>query len=183
MCPNGTFFSSIYNRNASVRSNRSISPSSGNAWSDQETKTLLSDTAQLHRKLSEMSQRIRQLEDALEISHSSNSSSSSQMHPLLREELLAIKRGIDVNTPSINGHKQDREDSQTEDELEALGTLSISDQGYSRFIGSGGSEVCHQVHPALPICTEKNLLEPDFGEPLVNDPCNSASHQSSIPPA
>lgn len=116
----------------------------GNAWSDQETKTLLSDTAQLHRKLSEMSQRIRQLEDALEISHSSNSTSSATAsHPLLREELLAIKRGIDVNALNASHHKHDRDDPQTEDELEALGTLSISDQGYSRYIGTGGGEVCH----------------------------------------
>lgn len=94
-----------------------------------------------------MSQRIRQLEDALEISHTSSSPSNSS-HPLLREELLAIKRGIDVNTPTTTTRPREHEDPPTDDELEALGTLSISDQGYSRFIGqSGGGEVgllpCH----------------------------------------
>lgn len=105
-----------------------------------------------------MSQRIRQLEDALEISHSSNSSSSSQSHPLLREELLAIKRGIDVGTPNTKGHKHDHEDPPTDEELEALGTLSISDQGYSRFIGrSGGTEARCSLHSALSILTEYKI--------------------------
>ena len=82
-----------------------------------------------------MSQRIRQLEDALEISHSVTSSSS---HPLLREELLTIKRGVGPSTPAEPEHGAD---SDKEDYVEAMGTFSISDHGVSRFIGrSGGSE-------------------------------------------
>ena len=128
--------------------------------------SLLSDTAQLHRKLSEMSQRIRQLEDALEISHSANSATS---HPLLREELLAIKRGISVGVAigagptgpnssevtkagdrsTATGQSGDGEagdgDGEGEGEgefVDAMGTMSISDRGVSRFIGrSGGTEV------------------------------------------
>lgn len=114
----------------------------GHAWTDQETRSLLSDTAQLHRKLSEMSQRIRQLEDALEISHSANSTSH---HPLLREELLAIKRGV---APPAPPPPSDGEPDN--DYVEAMGTMSISERGISRFIGRlGGGEslflVCFRI--------------------------------------
>ncbi|KAH8111005.1 fungal-specific transcription factor domain-containing protein [Phellopilus nigrolimitatus] len=130
MCPNGgylavflLFFSNYYLY------------LQGHAWSDHETRSLLSDTAQLHRKLSEMSQRIRQLEDALEISHSTNSSSS---HPLLREELLAIKRGIGPPVPPVLETEPEGLDGDT---VEAMGTMSISERGVSRFIGrTGGGE-------------------------------------------
>ena len=102
---------------------------------------LLSNTAQLHRKLSEMSQRIRQLEDALEISHSSN---SSHNHPLLREELLSIKRGV---APS-NAAPEVEADGPEGDYVEAMGTMSISQRGVSRFIGrTGGSESLFLVRP------------------------------------
>ncbi|THH10362.1 hypothetical protein EW145_g1390 [Phellinidium pouzarii] len=118
-----------------IRRNRAAMCPNGHAWSDQETRTLLSDTAQLHRKLSEMSQRIRQLEDALEISHSANSSSS---HPLLREELLSIKRCIVPTTPAVIPEPEGEPEGEY---VEALGTMSISDRGVSRFIGrSGGGE-------------------------------------------
>ena len=76
-----------------------------------------------------MSQRIRQLEDALEISHASNSTSH---HPLLREELLAIKRGVAPSAPAPSENEAEF------DYVEALGMMSISDRGVSRFIGSSG---------------------------------------------
>ncbi|KAI5121634.1 hypothetical protein M0805_001163 [Coniferiporia weirii] len=118
-----------------IRRNRAAMCPNGHAWSDQETRSLLSDTAQLHRKLSEMSQRIRQLEDALEISHSANSSNS---HPLLREELLAIKRCTVPRAPTVPEAETEGPEG---DYVEAMGTMSISDRGVSRFIGrSGGGE-------------------------------------------
>ena len=54
---------------------------------------VLADTEKLHSTLSEMSRRIRQLEDALQISHASVSTAP---HPLLSEEQLAIKYGSDA---------------------------------------------------------------------------------------
>lgn len=83
-----------------------------------------------------MSERIRQLEDALEISEAARTSAP---HPLLREELLAIKRGVD---DFKFGTANQVDPEQEADVLNALGTLTISDRGVSRFIGpSGGSEV------------------------------------------
>ena len=95
---------------------------------------VLADTDRLHAKITDMSDRIRQLEDALEISHSSN---SSHNHPLLREELLSIKRGV---APS-NTAPEVEADGPEGDYVEAMGTMSISQRGVSRFIGrTGGSE-------------------------------------------
>lgn len=105
----------------------------------------MSDTAQLHRKLSEMSQRIRQLEDALEISHSANSATS---HPLLCDDLLSIKRGIGPAIPTVPEENDgEGKEGQEGEFVDAMGTMSISDRGVSRFIGrSGGTEVGFCFH-------------------------------------
>src|SRR5258708_36602669 len=50
-------------------------------------RSALADSAHLHTKISEMGERIRQLEGALASSHSVI---SNGVHPLLKEELLSI---------------------------------------------------------------------------------------------
>lgn len=96
-----------------------------------------------------MSQRIRQLEDALEISHSSTTSNS---HPLLREELLAIKRGVGPSPAAVSESEADNDNAGAGDGTgeieEAMGIMSISSRGFGRFIGrSGGSETLFLVSP------------------------------------
>ncbi|KAJ8695716.1 hypothetical protein PTI98_008289 [Pleurotus ostreatus] len=59
----------------------------------QGTRFILADTQQLHRKISEMSNRIRALEDALAIMHGTT---SSERHPLLSDDLLKIKFGAEA---------------------------------------------------------------------------------------
>lgn len=82
-----------------------------------------------------MGQRIRQLEDALAIFQSSV---SNEAHPLLREELLAVKFGPENNTVSQNIETQEA----SIDPLDSLGTLTIGDHGEAKYYGrSGGSEV------------------------------------------
>lgn len=84
-----------------------------------------------------MGQRIRQLEDALTIFQSGV---SSETHPLLREELLAIKFGPEVQAGQSTETEPPR-DSVT-DTIDALGTLSIGDGGALKYFGrSAGSEV------------------------------------------
>ncbi|TDL16809.1 hypothetical protein BD410DRAFT_794903 [Rickenella mellea] len=108
---------------------QSICPN-GTLASGQGNRFVLADTEQLHRKLVDMSERIRQLEDALEI----ETARSPDRHPLLRDELLAVKRGIGVYEAMAEGHE-------ISDIFDHFGTLTISDDGASRFIGpSGGSE-------------------------------------------
>lgn len=84
-----------------------------------------------------MNERIRQLEDALQISHTTSASTS---HPLLSKELLAIKNCLDIpgNTELYETHSEDDSLSELYSDL---GTLTISDHGESRFYGRSGAAV------------------------------------------
>ena len=100
----------------------------------QGTRFVLADTDKLHRKLAEMSKRIRQLEDALQIEHAGRSNSP---HPLLSEDLLMIKAGLDA--PS--GQEVRATAPEEEDVRQALGVLTLSDNNAVRWLGASGSEV------------------------------------------
>jgi hypothetical protein len=98
---------------------------------------VLADTTQLHTKVAEMGHRIRQLEDALAIFQSGV---SNEHHPLLREDLLAIKFGPEKDLVV----EQEAQTTRTVIEsIDAIGTLTISDRGdESKYFGpSAGSEV------------------------------------------
>lgn len=89
-----------------------------------------------------MGQRIRQLEDALTIFQSGV---STETHPLLRDELLPIKFGPEVR--QTDEPESAMKDTLTES-MDALGTLTIGDNGESKYYGrSAGSEV--RFHPKL----------------------------------
>ena len=100
-----------------------------------------------------MSDRIRQLEDALSILQSSV---TREPHPLLRAELLSIKSGLDLHsaTNSKTGAPQtEQELDDASQEIDAFGTLAVRDDGAATFYGrSAGSEVRHisrlRVFPA-----------------------------------
>ncbi len=109
-------------------------------YSSKCFRFVLADTNVLHSKLNEMSERIRQLEDGLQLAHSAQ---SSQSHPLLSENLLSIKGGVvqqsRQQTPS---ETNDSEEGRELDILETFGTLRIGDDGGTRFLGpSAASEV------------------------------------------
>jgi len=98
---------------------------------------ILADTEQLHEKIYEMSNRIRQLEDALAILQSTV---SDQRHPLLTDELLKIKFGSEA----INAREMPAEekDTATNKSIDALGTLTLGSSGEMQYFGrSAGSEV------------------------------------------
>ena len=100
---------------------------------------MLADTEQLHRKIGEMSERIRQLEDVLAIFQAGI---SSERHPLLRDDLLSIKFGPEVRRTVDDEHARNVM-SQT---IDALGTLTVGEHGETKYIGrSGGSEVCREM--------------------------------------
>lgn len=106
---------------------------------------ILADTDRLHRKIAEMSDRIRQLEDALAILQSSV---TRDLHPLLVQDLLKIKSGLELHSAahlqgrvahSDDGGEQGDEESQY---IDAFGTLAVRDDGAAMFYGrSAGSEV------------------------------------------
>jgi hypothetical protein len=78
-----------------------------------------------------MGQRIRSLEDALSIFQAGV---STDVHPLLVDELLAIKYGPDA--PKSSPHDQHAVP------IDAPGTLTITERGDSHYFGrSAGSEV------------------------------------------
>lgn len=101
---------------------------------------VLADTEKLHQKIGQMSDRIRQLEDALFVLQSSL---TSETHPLLTRDLLQIKSSIDLHSAvdSQDGtvEPEDIDESQY---IDSFGTLAIGDDGAATFYGrSAGSEV------------------------------------------
>ena len=75
-----------------------------------------------------MSDRIRMLEDALQIE-------CGQKHPLLTPELLAVKQGI------VTSNNMYDEDSDTEEMRGSFGVLSVDENKSMRFLGATAVEV------------------------------------------
>lgn len=95
---------------------------------------VLADTEQLHRKITEMGRRIRELEDALALLQAGI---SNEPHPLLTQDLLSIKHG-----PEIRNQEDEVNQGSGVETLDALGTLHISEGGEATYFGrSAGSEV------------------------------------------
>lgn len=93
---------------------------------------VIAATEHLHRRIARMSDRIRQLEDALAMLQAST---SKEPHPLLSEDAIVVDAD-NVDKP------HESEDEVSGEVSRALGTLSVSDQGLSRFFGStGGSDL------------------------------------------
>ncbi len=93
-----------------------------------------------------MSDRIRQLEDALALLQSSI---SKEPHPLLSENAII------VDVDNVGDKLHESEDEGTGEVSRALGTLSVSDQGLSRFFGStGGSDLLLVCSPLGEVCPD-----------------------------
>lgn len=94
-------------------------------------------TDTMERKLLEMSQRIRQLEDVVQILQGIR---SNKPHPLLDEKYLSIK-----SLTSGEDDNDERNDDGGRGEMnaltDALGTLAIADSGEVRFMGRVSNEV------------------------------------------
>ncbi|KAI5992291.1 hypothetical protein F5J12DRAFT_786194 [Pisolithus orientalis] len=93
-------------------------------------------TEHLHRRVSRMSERIWQLEDALS---ELQARYSTEPHPLLRPDLLGASQHDNVSLPCANNPEVAEPTSEL---VESLGTLSISDGGASRFFGPTGGSHC-----------------------------------------
>jgi len=80
---------------------------------------ILANTEALHEKIGELSNRVRELEDALAQSHSLH---THEPHSLLREELLSIKRPLERekdHTSILEGEEK----TEPSEEIDALGSL------------------------------------------------------------
>ncbi|KAF8172439.1 fungal-specific transcription factor domain-containing protein [Pholiota molesta] len=108
----------------------------GSLATGQGTRFVLAATEHLHRRIANLSGRIRLLEDALALLHAKH---STEPHPLLHEDLIQT----DERDGEVEGGGEDVAGpvAQSGDVLDAFGTLSISEHGISRFFGpTGGSE-------------------------------------------
>lgn len=116
-----------------------------------------------------MSDRIRQLEDALAVLQASN---SREQHPLLRDGLLSIDN--DKLEPPQAAEDEEAEEP-TEAVVNAFGTMSIMDHGVSRFFGpTGGPEGLLLVSTGLPFLVVLANVAPA--------PTRLTARTTSIPP-
>ncbi|KAJ6594808.1 fungal-specific transcription factor domain-containing protein [Mycena capillaripes] len=132
----------------------------GNLSAGQGTRFILADTDQLHIKIAEMSQRIRQLEEALAILQAVV---SNERHPLLSTDLLSIKFAAEA--PARTDHAADDEGPP----IDALGTLTLGDAGEVKYFGrSAGSETLLVAEDYSDeedsVCHPDSLLPPDIAE-------------------
>jgi len=108
----------------------------GSLATGQGTRFVLAATEHLHKRIAKISERVRQLEDALAALQAKH---SSEPHPLLREDLLSVNAGQDDDDA---GRADEAGPSHPPEIMDAFGTLSISDHGVARFFGpTGGPEV------------------------------------------
>jgi hypothetical protein len=112
------------------------------------SRFVLANTEKLHDKIIAMSDRIRQLEDAL--SHL-QSTVARESHPLMAKDLLEIKSIIELHGAfegDIDKTKTEKPDAEVDTEsqyIDAFGTMAIRDDGATTFYGrSAGSEVCNK---------------------------------------
>ncbi|KIY52929.1 hypothetical protein FISHEDRAFT_69385 [Fistulina hepatica ATCC 64428] len=95
---------------------------------------VLASTQELHEKISELANRVRQLEDALRTSHARY---STEQHPLLAEELLKIKAPLQREAPAVRNQPNQlkADDEHNPDVVDAFGSLSISLSGRTKYFG------------------------------------------------
>ncbi|KIL65532.1 hypothetical protein M378DRAFT_161851 [Amanita muscaria Koide BX008] len=104
----------------------------GSLTTGQGNRFVLASTQELHEKIAELAQRVRDLEDALRVTHCQM---SSEPHPLLSEELLKVKAPLQRDPPATRYAGQKAEETGTEI-IDAFGSLSISVSGQTTYYGS-----------------------------------------------
>ena len=120
---------------------------------------VLASTQDLHEKINQLANRVRELEDALRASHALH---SLEPHPLLSEELLRIKAPIQrenlINTGAANGTNEEP----GADVVDSFGSLAISDTGRTNYFGQATSSWvsryrCSSLSPYLTILMVSSL--------------------------
>ncbi|KAI0763745.1 fungal-specific transcription factor domain-containing protein [Trametes elegans] len=108
----------------------------GSLTTGKGNRFVLASTQDLHEKINQLANRVRDLEDALRTSHAQH---SVETHPLLSEDLLRIKAPIQrenlINTGGANGNS----DEQGADVVDSFGSLSISEGGRTNYFGQATS--------------------------------------------
>ncbi|KAK7679489.1 hypothetical protein QCA50_017543 [Cerrena zonata] len=107
---------------AAICPNDSLTTGKGNRF-------VLANTEELHDKISVLANRIRQLEDGLQEERAARG--LADPHPLLAADLLRLKRPLERE--SSEALKEPEVDAS--EAIDAVGSLSISDSGHSKFFG------------------------------------------------
>ena len=113
----------------------------GSLTTGQGNRFVLASTQELHEKITELCSRVRELEDALRVSHNQN---SSDEHPLLSEELLRIKAPLQREAlPRNPTLTNEQEEASNPDVVDSFGTLRIARRGLTHYYGQfANSWVC-----------------------------------------
>ncbi|EMD39039.1 hypothetical protein CERSUDRAFT_133798 [Gelatoporia subvermispora B] len=102
----------------------------GSLTTGKGNRFVLANTEELHDKITQLASRVRQLEDALQAAHGQL---SNEPHHLLSEELLQIKRPLEREAPEDVSKEPDPE---TAEAIDAVGSLSITESGHTKFFGT-----------------------------------------------
>jgi hypothetical protein len=96
---------------------------------------VLASTTELHEKISQLANRVRDLEDSLRSTHSQI---TDEPHPLLGEELLRIKAPLqrEPSGSRASSGQSVKEEEDNPDMVDAFGSLSISISGRAKYFGS-----------------------------------------------
>lgn len=100
---------------------------------------VLADTERLHEKITQMSDRIRRLEDCIIVL-------AGNSHPLLSPDLMKIKSIIELHAAAATDSKEDVKTEALDDEsqyLDRFGGLVIHEHGTTWYGRSAGHEVCY----------------------------------------
>ncbi|KAI1796561.1 fungal-specific transcription factor domain-containing protein [Ganoderma leucocontextum] len=100
----------------------------GSLTTGKGNRFVLANTEALHDKITILANRVRALEDALEGAHSNL---SREVHPLLSDELRALKRPLERESPEEQAQEQEHEVVESIN----VGSLSISESGHTQFFG------------------------------------------------
>ncbi|RXW22701.1 hypothetical protein EST38_g3131 [Candolleomyces aberdarensis] len=164
----------------------------GSLITGQGTRFVLADTEKLHTKISLMSDRIRQLEDALAVVQSTV---TSEPHPLLSRDLMRIKSSLELHSAVEDQEKEalkKEEDGEETHYIDAFGTLAIRDDGAATFYGrSAGSEslLIGELPPSspdgnsprsMPISAQTSVSSQLFTSPEVANLASNFPLASSI---
>ncbi|KAF4610477.1 hypothetical protein D9613_006768 [Agrocybe pediades] len=105
----------------------------GSLTTGKGNRFVLANTEALHEKITILANRVRHLEDGLAAAHALT---SHQPHPLLSDELLQIKRPLERERLDVPPSEEKQE---SEENIDSLGSLSISNDGRSTFFGRTAS--------------------------------------------
>ncbi|KAI0629194.1 hypothetical protein C8Q77DRAFT_1066223 [Trametes polyzona] len=103
----------------------------GSLTTGKGNRFVLANTEVLHDKITILANRVRALEDALQEAHAERSPPPTQPHPLLTEELRALKKPLERESPEEQAQEQEQESVESIN----VGSLSITESGLTKFYG------------------------------------------------